>query len=99
MTRKRYTGVRPSKRNTIFVRDKFACRYCRTRPPIEELTVDHVVPRARGGSDRNDNLVACCMVCNQKKANDIWEPLPIPDGTLTHNPLADLLIAKGFADA
>ncbi len=60
--------VRFSRRN-IFERDKNTCQYCGRRMPKPELTLDHVVPRSRGGVDSWDNLVLACMACNVKKAN------------------------------
>ena len=49
----------------IFQRDGYACQYCGRR---EQLTVDHVIPRFRGGKHAWDNVVACCIPCNRKKA-------------------------------
>ena len=50
----------------ILERDQGRCTYCRRRDV--QLELDHVRPRATG-SDRVDNLVACCRDCNIKKAN------------------------------
>ena len=43
------------------------CRYCGKKFPREELTIDHVVPIARGGRSTRGNMVVCCLDCNQKK--------------------------------
>lgn len=43
-----------------------ACVYCGTGPAE---TVDHIIPRSKGGSNRQTNLVGCCAECNQKKAD------------------------------
>lgn len=65
-------------RARIFDRDGHACRYCGA--PAE--VVDHVVNRARGGSDDDQNLVAACRQCNQlklqqeKKGNVTMTPMP-----------------------
>jgi 5-methylcytosine-specific restriction endonuclease McrA len=39
--------------------------------PASELTLDHVVPRSRGGASTWENLVACCHSCNRKKGNSL----------------------------
>lgn len=57
-------GILPSKRRTIWERD-VACHYCRSVPPVEERTADHVWPKALGGADANWNLVAACASCNE----------------------------------
>ena len=57
--------VRLSRRN-IFARDKNICQYCGMKFPRTELTIDHVVPRSRGGARGWDNLVLACAECNLK---------------------------------
>ncbi len=51
----------------VLKRDDYTCRYCRSRE--HELTVDHVLPVALGGSDDSSNLVAACKDCNSGKAS------------------------------
>jgi 5-methylcytosine-specific restriction endonuclease McrA len=58
-----YKGVNLTRQN-IFKRDNFECQYCGTR---RDLTIDHVVPRAKGGLDSWLNLVTACKRCNAKK--------------------------------
>lgn len=53
-------------RHNIFRRDNSRCLYCGTR---EELTLDHVLPRARGGKDTWENLATACRRCNNKKGD------------------------------
>ena len=43
------------------------CHYCRQSFPPKELTMDHVIPLARGGRSEKFNLVPCCKDCNTKK--------------------------------
>jgi 5-methylcytosine-specific restriction endonuclease McrA len=50
----------------VFNRDKFTCQYCGEQ--ISDLTIDHVVPRKRGGRHEWTNVVAACVKCNRKKA-------------------------------
>src|SRR5712692_3623525 len=52
-------------RRTIFARDRGECLYCGKR--ARELTLDHVVPRHRGGRDTWDNLASACRPCNHRK--------------------------------
>lgn len=63
---------RPRKRvkfNTqnIILRDRFRCMYCGKKFPASELTKDHVIPRAQGGETSWENIVCCCVRCNDKK--------------------------------
>lgn len=69
--------VRFSRRN-IFERDKNTCQYCGRRAPRSDLTLDHVIPRSRGGFDSWENLVLACMRCNVKKANRTPEEARMP---------------------
>jgi hypothetical protein len=55
------------KRNRIFERDEFRCVYCGEQFPVEELTLDHVQPRVRGGDRSESNLVTACKACNTLK--------------------------------
>jgi len=54
-------------RRGVLARDRNTCQYC--GHSARELTIDHVTPRERGGPTSWDNLVACCLRCNNKKAN------------------------------
>lgn len=60
--------VRYSKQN-IFARDRWTCQYCGERRTIDELTQDHIVPRAQGGRTCWENVVTSCVDCNTRKAN------------------------------
>ena len=46
------------------------CYYCKGQFPPKELTMDHVIPIARGGRSEKFNLVPCCKMCNTKKTSD-----------------------------
>ena len=52
-------------RKNILVRDNYTCQYCGKQN--KSLTVDHVIPKFRGGQDTWENLVAACKECNQTK--------------------------------
>ncbi|MBR8831777.1 MAG: hypothetical protein N5P05_002360 [Chroococcopsis gigantea SAG 12.99] len=57
----------PLTRRNILERDHHTCQYCAYRG--EQLTLDHVIPRSRGGGDSWENLVTACVRCNVKKGN------------------------------
>lgn len=76
----------------VFARDGYACRYCGRAcvdpPPFgadgkrpknlpDERTLDHVVPRSKGGRHTDDNCVVACFACNNEKADATWTPNPI----------------------
>lgn len=48
-------------------RSQGICHYCNNRFPPKELTMDHLVPIARGGRSVKSNVVPCCKECNTKK--------------------------------
>ncbi|TAK20977.1 MAG: HNH endonuclease [Chloroflexota bacterium] len=52
-------------RKEVFVRDGFTCQYCGVRG--RDLTIDHVIPRHRGGRHTWENLVSACRACNHRK--------------------------------
>src|SRR5262249_56361178 len=56
-------------RKNILLRDRNTCQFCGRVFPGSELTLDHVVPRSRGGRSSWENLVACCYSCNNSKGD------------------------------
>jgi len=52
-------------RREIFIRDDFTCQYCNRH--ASDLTIDHVIPRSRGGLHVWDNVVSACKACNHRK--------------------------------
>lgn len=58
--------VRFNRRN-LFARDGNRCQYCGRGFPTSELSLDHVVPRSRGGEASWENIVCCCVKCNVRK--------------------------------
>lgn len=61
--------TRSLSRKNILMRDRYTCQYCQKVLPAGELTLDHVMPRSRGGATSWENLVACCHPCNNRKGN------------------------------
>jgi 5-methylcytosine-specific restriction endonuclease McrA len=64
--RRKEPQVSFSRRN-LFARDASTCQYCRRQLESNELTYDHVVPRAMGGRTEWTNIVTCCVDCNRRK--------------------------------
>ena len=64
---RRPTPVLHISRKSVFARDHHTCQYCGAHNV--SLTIDHVMPKERGGGTDWDNLVCCCTACNNKKGN------------------------------
>ena len=60
------TGVAFCKKN-VLIRDGFRCAYCGSAK--FRLTIDHIIPKSRGGKSNFENCVAACKPCNTKKGN------------------------------
>lgn len=61
-----YKGVALTRQN-VFRRDNFSCQYCGYE---KELTLDHVIPRSKGGKSAWNNLVSACKRCNARKGDN-----------------------------
>ena len=57
------------KRLRIYMRDKFRCQYCGEKKTAQALTLDHILPRSRGGDNSPVNIVTACINCNTRKGN------------------------------
>jgi 5-methylcytosine-specific restriction endonuclease McrA len=62
----RDTHRRKITRRAVFARDRWTCQYCGAR---QNLTVDHVIPRSKGGPSTWENIVASCAPCNRRKGD------------------------------
>src|SRR5487761_758070 len=56
-------------RKNILLRDRNTCQFCGQMLSSSDLTLDHVMPRSRGGRSSWENLVACCYQCNNRKGD------------------------------
>lgn len=56
-------------RRSVILRDNFTCQYCGAAPGRAYLTLDHVLPRSRGGQGTWDNVVTACRACNVRKGD------------------------------
>ena len=63
-----YRLARASKRN-ISRRDNYECQYCGCKIVGDKITIDHVMPKSRGGKHQWTNVVASCKKCNARKSN------------------------------
>jgi 5-methylcytosine-specific restriction endonuclease McrA len=54
-------------RRNVLARDGHQCQYCGRSFPIHQLSLDHVLPRSRGGGTTWENVVCACVVCNVRK--------------------------------
>lgn len=64
-------------RRNIYIRDNYTCQYCGRRPAREDLTIDHVVPRSRGGRSTWENVVLACQDCNARKGDRMLADFPL----------------------
>jgi 5-methylcytosine-specific restriction endonuclease McrA len=76
---------RVTNRHRILARDHYRCQYCGRRGTAFDLTLDHILPRSRGGRTVAENLVAACQVCNNRKGDRTPEEARMP---LLTNPAA-----------
>jgi hypothetical protein len=72
-----------SKKN-FYLRDRYRCQYCGRHLAPADLTLDHVIPRSRGGLSTWENLVTACKECNHHKGDRLLSE--IGDMTLLHWP-------------
>ncbi|HID33344.1 MAG TPA: HNH endonuclease [Anaerolineae bacterium] len=59
----------PLTRRLVYARDQYTCQYCGGHFSASQLTMDHVIPKSRGGQKTWENIVTACKRCNQKKGN------------------------------
>jgi hypothetical protein len=86
-------------RKNIVLRDNNVCQYCKNRFPQEDLTIDHVIPRSKGGKHQWDNVVAACKPCNQKKGSHLLPDSPVSLDRLPNKPSYRMMIKKRITGA
>lgn len=59
----------PLSRRALLMRDDYTCQYCGVQPGKEHLTMDHILPRSRGGRTDWENVATACAPCNRRKGN------------------------------
>lgn len=65
-------------RKNVVWRDQNTCQYCGNKFSFQDLTMDHVIPKSRGGDRKWTNIVSCCKKCNSKKSNRTPEEAKMP---------------------
>jgi len=71
-------------RKAVLARDAWTCQYCGSERP--GLTVDHVIPRSRGGESVWENIVASCAPCNRRKGNRLPREIQMHPRTIPRAP-------------
>ncbi|MBD2447815.1 HNH endonuclease [Nostoc sp. FACHB-152] len=61
--------IPPEVRKYVFQRDKYQCKSCGKTSIETDLTIDHIIPLARGGQNDISNLHTLCWICNQQKSD------------------------------
>lgn len=57
------------RRKILFTRDSWTCQYCGSKLGWKSITVDHVIPKSKGGKTTWENCVSACLKCNEKKGS------------------------------
>jgi 5-methylcytosine-specific restriction endonuclease McrA len=76
-------------RRAVFARDDWTCQYCGSRT---QLTVDHVIPRSKGGGSTWENIVAACAPCNRRKGDSLLRQAGMQLAKAPRTPNADVFI-------
>jgi 5-methylcytosine-specific restriction endonuclease McrA len=79
----RDTHRRKITRRAVFARDGWTCQYCGSR---SNLTVDHVIPRSKGGGSSWENIVAACAPCNRRKGDHLPNAIGMVPRTAPRTP-------------
>ena len=77
-------------RKNIYLRDNYTCRYCGKTGG--ELTIDHVVPKSKGGRETWENMVVCCARCNNRKGDQTPEQAGMGLKTMPYRPPSSLYL-------
>lgn len=85
---KHFARTLRANRNRIYKRDGYECVYCGSH---RNLTLDHVIPKSRGGKNDWTNLVTSCFKCNLKKADKTPEEVKMK---MKHKPFAPTLVGE-----
>jgi 5-methylcytosine-specific restriction endonuclease McrA len=85
----RDTHRRKITRRAVFARDDWTCQYCGSR---NQLTVDHVIPRSKGGGSTWDNIVAACAPCNRRKGDALPRQAGMQLARVPRTPNPDVFI-------
>ena len=91
--RKIPTSPKLTKKN-VWLRDAGTCQYCQKPIILSEATVDHVLPKSRGGKNTWENVTLACAKCNQKKGSRLLENTSLRIARKPFKPKMDSLFLK-----
>jgi 5-methylcytosine-specific restriction endonuclease McrA len=81
MTKKFYENTSNVKftASNVYLRDNYTCQYCGHKFVRNELTLDHYIPKSKGGKKSWDNIIAACEYCNHSRGNNFnIKPIKVP---------------------
>lgn len=90
--------IRRTTRLRVYMRDGFECTYCGAPPDFttRSLTIDHVVPRSRGGTNKPSNLVTACRACNSARQDSTIREWLMRDRRFFRSPEATRKLIRTF---
>jgi 5-methylcytosine-specific restriction endonuclease McrA len=62
-------------RKSVYQRDEYTCQYCGKKPGRDDINLDHIIPKSRGGTNSWKNVVTSCIYCNARKGNKLLSEL------------------------
>ena len=81
-------------KKNIWLRDGGRCQYCEKKISLSDATVDHVIPKSRGGENNWENVTLACSKCNQKKGNKLLENSSLKISRKPFKPSMDNIFVK-----
>ena len=89
----------PLTRRNVFARDQHSCQYCGQHGPNQVLTIDHIVPRSKGGRETWENIVTACARCNHKKGMRTVEQAGMKLKRLPRAPTLNPVLEMNLSDS
>lgn len=70
MIRIKWKGSVPYSKKNVIIRDRYICQYCGCVETLKnKMTIDHIIPKSKGGKSTFENTVSCCKICNNRKGD------------------------------
>lgn len=91
---KNITRVPKVTKKNIWLRDEGCCQYCEKKIALHEATVDHVIPKSKGGQNNWENVTLACAKCNQKKGSRLLENTSLEISRKPFRPSMDNIFIK-----
>lgn len=81
---KRHQEWKKKRKKDLGARQNWLCFYCRRQLSKATLTIDHIIPKSKGGGNHIDNMVGACFPCNNQRGNmDAGQFLALKTGSKT----------------